>query len=227
MNEIIQLIQDSISDNVLVTSEKKQIQYLIREKGFDKRELDILRSEIFKIARAHQNQIPVSNLIDWIEKTTKLTLAEKQNPKEYSHAFFSPGSACKNAIIHHLKHAKNTVEICVFTISDNNITHQILATHKRGIHVKIITDDDKINDLGSDIRELHNSGIPVKVDGTRSLMHNKFCIIDKQLIITGSYNWTNSAANRNFENILVNNDAKVVKSYQQEFEHLWERLEKF
>jgi len=227
MKEVVQLIKDSITDNVLVKSERKEIQHLITEKRFSKRELDVLRSEIFKIAREFENQMPIQNLIDWIEKANKLTLIEAVTEESHSHAFFSPGNECKNAIIHHIKQAQETVEICVFTISDNDIARQVLATHKKGVHVKIITDDDKINDLGSDIREMYDAGIPVRVDGTRSLMHNKFCIIDKEVIITGSYNWTNSAADRNFENILVNNDFKVVKSYQQEFEHLWEKLEKF
>ena len=227
MKEVVQLIKDSITDNVLVKSERKEIQHLIIEKGFNKRELDVLRSEIFKIAREYENQMPIQNLIDWIEKANKLTLIETETDSTYTHAFFSPGNNCKNAIIHHIKQAQETVEICVFTISDNEITEQIIATHKKGVSVKIITDDDKINDRGSDIRELYDAGIPVRIDGTKSLMHNKFCLVDKQIIITGSYNWTNSAANRNFENILVNNDFKAVKSYQQEFEHLWKKLDKF
>ena len=227
MKEVVQLIKDSITDNVLVKSEKKEIQDLITEKGFSKRELDVLRSEIFKIAREYEKLMPFQNLIDWIEKANKLTLIDPITDKAHSHVFFSPGTECKNAIIHNIKQAQETVEICVFTISDNDIARQILASHKKGIHIKVITDDNKINDVGSDILEMYDAGIPVRVDGTRSLMHNKFCIIDKQIIITGSYNWTNSAADRNFENILINNDFKVVKSYQQEFEHLWDKLDKF
>lgn len=227
MEEIVQLIKNSITDNVLVKSEKKEIQNLIFEKGLSKRELDVLRSEIFKIAREYDNQIPSQNLIDWIEKANKLTLIESEINQTYSKAYFSPGDECKNAITYHIKQAKETVDICVFTISDNDIAKQIISSHKKGVHIKIITDDDKINDIGSDIKELRDAGIPVKIDGTRSLMHHKFCIVDKQIIITGSYNWTNSAAQRNYENILVNNDNKAVKSYLQEFERLWFKLETF
>jgi len=227
MEEVVALMKESILDNVLVKSERKELQQLITEKRFGKRELDVLRSEVFKIAREYENQMPFQNLIDWIEKANKLTLTIPEETHTMSSVYFSPGNECKNAIIHHIKQAKETVEICVFTISDNDISRQILASHKKGIRIKVITDDEKINDIGSDIREMYDAGIPVRIDGTRSLMHNKFCVVDGEIIITGSYNWTNSAADRNFENILVNNNFKVVKSYQQEFEHLWDKLEKF
>ena len=227
MTEVVQLIKDSILDNVLIKSEKKEIQQLIINKGFSKRELDVLRSEIFKVARTYENQIPTQNLIDWLEKANKLTLINDRIENSMSRVYFSPGDECKNAILYQMKQATKSIEICVFTISDNDISQQIIVSSKKGIQVKIITDDDKINDIGSDIKEMSDTGIPIRVDGTRSLMHNKFCIVDQQTIITGSYNWTNSAADRNYENILVNNDFSVVKSYQHEFDKLWKQLEKF
>jgi len=55
-------------------------------------------------------------------------------------------------------------------------------------------------------------------------MHHKFCIIDKTILITGSYNWTRSAAERNQENILVTTEEEVTKSYLREFEKLWDNL---
>ena len=67
--------------------------------------------------------------------------------------------------------------------------------------------------------------IPVEIDDARGHMHHKFCIVDHKLIITGSYNWTKSAANKNYENILINSDSKVVKSFQSEFDKLWKNLE--
>ena len=223
MKELIALFEDSILDNVLVTNEKKELKSVISESSLTKRELDVLRSEVFNIARRHQDTIPAANLIDWIEKATKLTLNCPIN-ESYSRVYFSPGNQCRDAIIHHINQAKETMKICLFTISDNEISRAILSAKKRGVHVKIVTDDDKVGDLGSDVASMAKSGIPVKIDGKRGHMHHKFCVIDNSLIITGSYNWTNSAAERNYENILVNTDIKVVNSYIHEFNHLWENL---
>ena len=102
MDEVEALMKESILDNVLVKSEKKELQELITTKGFGKRELDVLRSEIFKIARDYENKIPFQNLIDWIEKANKLTLTEHAEIHNTSSVFFSPGNECKGAIIHNI-----------------------------------------------------------------------------------------------------------------------------
>lgn len=139
-------------------------------------------------------------------------------------AYFSPGNDCLDAIIRSLDAAVSSIDICVFTISDNRISDAIIFAHRRGIRVRIISDNDKLNDAGSDIEELANAGIPVRIDRTPNHMHHKFAVIDKKKIITGSYNWTRSAALYNHENILISLDEKYVKSFVVEFEKLWREM---
>lgn len=227
MEEIIQLIKDSITDQVLVSSEKKEIKQLIASKGFSKREMDFLRSQIFDIAKANQELLSKEQLINWIENTSKLTLTNNTSSKSNSYAYFSPGNSCKNAIIQQIKLATESLKICVFTISDNEISNEVIAAHKRGIGVKIITDNDKSFDLGSDIEILSDAGISTKTDTTSNHMHHKFCVIDKDTLITGSYNWTRSAAERNQENILITKEVHIIKDYLREFEKLWHQLENY
>ena len=52
-------------------------------------------------------------------------------------------------------------------------------------------------------------------------MHNKFAIIDNRLLLTGSYNWTFSANNRNDENLLIIDDPEIIKIFQNQFINLW------
>ncbi|MDB4061080.1 phospholipase D-like domain-containing protein [bacterium] len=118
----------------------------------------------------------------------------------------------------------STIKICVFTISDNKISEEIIRAHKRNISVKVLTDSNKSFDKGSDIETIHNAGVPVKIDRTQSHMHHKFCIIDKESMLTGSYNWARSAAEQNQENIIVSDDAKMAKDFVREFDRLWENL---
>src|ERR1044071_6897683 len=112
-------------------------------------------------------------------------------------AFFSPGESCRNAIINEIKNAKRQLKICVFTISDDQISRAILDAHQRRVSVTIITDNDKTHDMGSDIDMLSKSGILVKMDMSSNHMHHKFMIADERSVITGSYNWTSSAARFN------------------------------
>lgn len=223
MKEVIQKFKESIEDNVFTSSEKKDLKQLIREKLFSKREMDFLRSQIFDLAREYESKLSKPSLINWIEETNKLTLVTDMEENS-AVAYFSPGDSCKSAIITQLRAAISSVKICVFTISENDISDEILSAHKRGIGVKILTDNDKSLDRGSDIEMLHNNNVSVRMDRTEYHMHHKFCIVDKKTLITGSYNWTRSASERNQENIIVTQNPLLVKSFLSEFDKLSDQL---
>ncbi|ARS37487.1 phospholipase D-like domain-containing protein [Pontibacter actiniarum] len=146
---------------------------------------------------------------------------QPQQPKITSHAFFSPGDDCLNAIVESMDGAGKSIKICVFTISDNRITEAIIRAYKRGVSIKIITDNNKLHDTGSDIRELAARGLEVRIDKTRSHMHHKFAVFDEARVLTGSYNWTRSAAMHNHENILITDNLSIVQDYSREFDRLW------
>lgn len=225
MNEIIQQLEQSIEDHHFFKSEKKAIKAAILEKKFTKREFDFLRSKIFDIAKNKSGNVASDKLIDWLETANKLTLLGSENQKSNDHrAYFSPGTQCQDAIVSHIKNAVSNLKICVFTISDNVITRAIEEAHNKNINIKIITDNDKTEDLGSDIHRLNQIGIDVKIDRTANHMHHKFCIVDSKTLITGSYNWTRSAAQHNQENILITEDIYTTRQYLKEFEKLWNTL---
>ena len=52
-------------------------------------------------------------------------------------------------------------------------------------------------------------------------MHHKFAIIDNRILLTGSYNWTFSANNRNDENLMVIDDPEIIEIFQNQFINLW------
>ncbi|GEO02654.1 hypothetical protein AAE02nite_03180 [Adhaeribacter aerolatus] len=115
----------------------------------------------------------------------------------------------------------------MFTISDDRITRAILQAHRKGIPVKILTDNEKLFDRGSDIRELAQAGIPVRIDNTPNHMHHKFAILDNEIVLTGSYNWTRSAALYNHENLITSDDKALVKDFSREFDRLWAEMVPF
>lgn len=119
------------------------------------------------------------------------------------------------------------MKICVFTISDDRISDAIVRAHRNGISVKIITDNDKLHDTGSDIRELAAKGLEIRVDKTRSHMHHKFAIFDEARVLTGSYNWTRSAALYNHENVLITDNRQIVQDYSREFDRLWKQMTRY
>jgi cardiolipin hydrolase len=139
-------------------------------------------------------------------------------------AFFSHHDDIRDFVIKTLKAANKDLKICMFTISDDPIAETIAGCHKMGIQVRIITDDGKIFDKGSDIYSLDRMGIKIKIDSFRSLMHHKFVIIDNQKLLTGSYNWTRTGADVNNENVLITTKKSIVQAYKNEFQRLWKEM---
>src|SRR5207248_2349871 len=131
-------------------------------------------------------------------------------------AFFAPGERCLQQIIHRIGQCRRTADLCVFTITDDRISRAILDAHRRGVKIRIISDNEKWHDLGSDIEKFREAGIAVKLDDVHGHtdphlnghMHHKFAIFDGVRLLNGSYNWTRGAADANYENITDTADAK-------------------
>ncbi len=91
----------------------------------------------------------------------------------------------------------------------------------RGVRVRVISDNDKSGDTGSDVVRLEEMGVDVRLDRSEHHMHHKFAVFDDTKALTGSYNWTRSAARSNRENVLVCDDPRAVDGFAREFERLW------
>ncbi|KAG0061813.1 hypothetical protein BGZ89_011150 [Linnemannia elongata] len=135
---------------------------------------------------------------------------------------FFPSEESFKQLIKTLDGAKKTLDICVYTITDDHLANAIIKAHERGVKVRIISDSEKAEDLGSDVNRLRdNNDIPTRVDNSKSFMHHKFAVIDDQLVINGSYNWTKGARFDNKENLTLTNSPKAVQGFKGEFERLW------
>ena len=104
------------------------------------------------------------------------------------------------------------------------IAEAIEKAHRRGVEVRILTDDDKSADRGSDAGRLAARGIPLRVDRSPGHMHHKFAISDRRILLNGSYNWTRSACTSNNENIAITNHKPLVQQFEKEFLRLWKHL---
>jgi len=223
MNDLEAQFNAAFDDKLFTRAERQSLRKLLKEEQLTLHELAVLRSKIFDIARNDVEQMDVLQVIEWLEKANKLVLPEAKKPF-HNEAFFSPGDDCLNAIMNRLQSAINKVDICVFTISDDRISREIENCHQRRLQIRIITDNDKAFDRGSDIERLANKGLNIRVDRTEKHMHHKFAIIDGKILLTGSYNWTRSAASYNEENILITDDPQSIRAYQAEFNKLWEKM---
>lgn len=223
--EFRSILKATLQDFQLSKGERRNLSAVIRDAALDDRMRGVFRHELFELARQEVADRCVRDIMDWLEDLNKLLLPPTGDDNEMlSEAFFSPGDHCTQQIIGLLNNARRQADLCVFTITDDRIGGAIQAAHQRGIALRIISDNDKALDLGSDIEDLRRLGIPVRLDRTPDHMHHKFAIFDSALVLTGSFNWTRSAARYNHENMVVSNDHRLVQAFLREFEKLWETL---
>ena len=74
---------------------------------------------------------------------------------------------------------------------------------------------------------LVQAGIPVRIDAKHAIAHNKVMIIDGEAVITGSYNFTKAAVERNAENILVVHDRALADKYETNWQNHWAHSEAY
>ncbi|MEZ4441507.1 MAG: phospholipase D-like domain-containing protein [Polyangiaceae bacterium] len=217
-------LEKTLVDQRLSRSEKKALQALVGE--IDEAALAKLRSVAFEVARRHVDESKQTrHVLEWLEEVMKLLTAARGEAMPASGAYFSPGDEPLRQILGLLGAARTSIDICVFTITDDRIADAILGAARRGVVVRVITDDDKAFDRGSDIQRLRDGAIPVRVDRSPHHMHHKFAVFDEQRLLTGSYNWTRGAANHNLENVVVTAEPSLVQAFVKTFERLWRELE--
>ena len=229
MDTLLTQIEESIADERLSDDEKRDLTQALREASPPEEGLRQLRNRAFALVRERLAASPsaedMAGLLKWLEGVVRsLDVGRAPQGTAVASAHFSPGMACLQAIVDRLRAARRQADLCVFTLSDDRITAEVLAAHARGVTVRIVTDHDKEFDAGSDIAQLRQAGIPVAVDRTDAHMHHKFALFDGTWLLNGSYNWTRSAAEFNEENLVVQNDPGLVRQFQAQFDTLWTRL---
>lgn len=143
--------------------------------------------------------------------------------KDWVRIYFTPGPDCENNIIKHMDQA-HYVDIAVYSITNRAIVNSILAAHKRGAKIRVITDRSQAKIKGSLVDEIRDAGIPVVTNVKHKIEHNKFAVFDGRHIVSGSYNWTTNASKYNSENCLFFDQPN--KEYSHRFEYLWDMYNK-
>lgn len=221
-----EILARTLDDRKLSRGERKALTAILEEAEPDANARAALRSRVFEAALGVVHDPRDKAILEWVSDMMKVLhpVGHGGSPERRFDASFSPGESCRNRIVGLLKSARQSADICVFTITDNAIAQCIEDAHQRGVRVRVISDDDKSGDLGSDIESLRRSGVPVAIDRSDAHMHHKFAIFDGDALLTGSYNWTRSAASANQENLVVLNEPSLVRAFQREFDRLWDNF---
>ena len=135
--------------------------------------------------------------------------------------YFSPNGGCQNAVVAEIGRAQKTIDIAMYYLTSREIAQELVKAKDRNIEVRIVLDQSQETQTYSKSRYLIKRGFEVKYHTGPGLMHNKFAVIDGKVLITGSFNWTPTADQKNEENLLIITDKELIKKYTDRFEYLW------
>jgi phosphatidylserine/phosphatidylglycerophosphate/cardiolipin synthase-like enzyme len=110
-----------------------------------------------------------------------------------------------------------------YSFTDSDLAWAVVKAQQRGVRVRVYLDDGQAAGRYAKGRFLEKRGVAVRYYHGEGLMHHKFAVLDGQQVITGSYNWSASAEERNKENALVFTGRAYAAAYTAEFEKLWRR----
>jgi len=127
--------------------------------------------------------------------------------------YFSPNGGVTNAIVNEIKNAKSEILVQAYSFTSKEIAKSLVDARKRGVHVEIILDKSNLTQKYSAADFTAHMGIPTFIDAAHVIAHNKIMILDKEIVITGSFNFTKAAEEKNAENLLIIKSKDLAKIY--------------
>ena len=128
----------------------------------------------------------------------------------------------QDTVIQGIRDAKYTIWAAVAWLSNQAIIDELLAKKKKGVHIRLIISEEDTNKPFYPQLSQNFDFVVIPHHGWRewNRMHDKFCIIDFEYVMHGSYNWTKTA-NFNNETLATALDRDFVKKFADEFIRLY------
>ncbi len=136
----------------------------------------------------------------------------------------SPGvTAMEQALLDRLDSAAISVDAAIYDFNRASVREALIAAHGRGVQVRLVADDDAYENpsYAPHFAALEVAGIPIIQDNRSSIMHNKFFVIDGEIIWTGSTNLTDNGFTYNHNNSLVFTSTLLAEIYTVEFDEMF------
>jgi phosphatidylserine/phosphatidylglycerophosphate/cardiolipin synthase-like enzyme len=133
--------------------------------------------------------------------------------------YFCPEDKCEAHVVNTILSAQSSIYFMIFAFTDEDVADAILFSNVSDI--KGVMDKMQASQRYSQYKRLKEFGIDVKMENSSGLLHHKVFIIDNETVITGSYNPTAAADNKNDENMLIIRDKRIAGKFLAEFEKLF------
>jgi phosphatidylserine/phosphatidylglycerophosphate/cardiolipin synthase-like enzyme len=140
---------------------------------------------------------------------------------------FSPDDGTAGRLAELISGARQNIYFLAFSFTLEDLADAILERAAAGVEVKGVMDESQVrSNVNTQYDILRRAGLDVRLDANPDKMHHKVFIIDNQIVVTGSYNFSNSAETRNDENTLILYNQEVAEKYLEEFQTLFQAAER-
>ncbi len=155
------------------------------------------------------------------------TRAETPNPSitidgTQVDTYFSPDDGVIDQLAGVLRDAEASIYFLAFSFTSNELGAIVREKDAAGLIVEGVMEDEQVkSNQGTEYDPFKQAGLDVRIDGIEGQMHHKVFIIDEKIVILGSYNFSQSAEERNDENILIIYNEAIAEQYLLEFQRVW------
>jgi len=140
----------------------------------------------------------------------------------YVETYFSPEDGVEEKLVSLIGSARQRILFLMYSFTSDTLAEAIISRAESGVAARGVMDAEQaVSNRGSEYDRLRAAGVDVRLDGSQGQMHHKALIIDGNIVVTGSYNFSKNAATRNDENVLIIHDQEVAAEYQKEFEEIY------
>jgi phosphatidylserine/phosphatidylglycerophosphate/cardiolipin synthase-like enzyme len=137
-------------------------------------------------------------------------------------AYFSPEDNPEASLVELLFNAQESIYFMAYSFTSDPLGEAILRRAEQGVTVGGVMDESQVaSNIGTEYDAFRLAGLDVHLDGIGGLLHHKVMIIDEQIVVTGSYNFTASAEERNDENLIVIYDAAIAREFLAEYQRVF------
>lgn len=134
---------------------------------------------------------------------------------------FTPGADCDSRLIELIDSAQKTVRVAAYTLTSEPIADALIRARQRNVKVWVVLDRNQWRARKGQGHRLRKHGVGVRYDCEHQLMHNKIMVVDIMRTVTGSYNFTEAAQERNAENMLILHDKPTAQRYADNWGWHW------
>lgn len=137
--------------------------------------------------------------------------------------YFSPDDHLQAALAELLQNAQSSIDFLAYSFTSDPLSQAIRDRAAAGVKVRGVMDADQMkSNRGTEYDRFRAAGLNVRLDGGAGLMHHKVLIIDRKIVVLGSYNFTASAEKTNDENALVIHSSQIAAQFLKEFSRVYQ-----